>query len=81
MLLITGNGKIITSVSEATPADVDRAVIVAQKAFDTVWGLNAPGSYRGKLMHRLADLMEENKEELAALEALDVGTLNFCFGR
>ncbi|EIM91726.1 aldehyde dehydrogenase [Stereum hirsutum FP-91666 SS1] len=67
------NGKVITSVSEATSADVDRAVSAAQKAFDTVWGLNAPGSYRGKLMHRLAELMDEKKEELAALEALDVG--------
>lgn len=77
ILMSTANGKVITSVSEATPADVDCAVSAAQKAFDTVWGLNAPGSYRAKLMHRLAELMEAKKEELAALEALDVGTLYF----
>lgn len=71
----TGNGNTITSVSEATSADVDRAVAAAQKAFDTTWGLNAPGSYRASLIHKLGLLMEAHKEELAAIEALDVGTV------
>lgn len=45
----------------------------AQKAYDTVWGLNTPGSERGRLLCKLADLMEENAEELAALESLNNG--------
>ncbi|OAX35879.1 aldehyde dehydrogenase [Rhizopogon vinicolor AM-OR11-026] len=73
------NGKVVTSVSEATPKDVDIAVEAAQKAFDTVWGLNAPGATRSTLMGKLATLMQENADELAALEALDNGkTFNFA---
>ncbi|KAI5900089.1 aldehyde dehydrogenase [Schizophyllum commune H4-8] len=66
-------GKLITSVAEATAADVDKAVIAAQKAFDTTWGLNAAGSRRSELLYKLALLMEQNLDELCALEALDNG--------
>jgi len=67
------SGKVITSVSEGTEKDVDIAVEAAQNAYDTVWGLNAPGSRRSRLLWTLADAMEKHKEELAALEALDNG--------
>ncbi|KAH7921428.1 aldehyde dehydrogenase [Leucogyrophana mollusca] len=67
------NGKVITKISEATPKDVDTAVVAAQKAFDTVWGLNAPGAKRSTLMGKLANLMQDHADELAALEALDNG--------
>ncbi|KAG6371457.1 aldehyde dehydrogenase domain-containing protein [Boletus reticuloceps] len=66
-------GKVITAVSEATPKDVDTAVDVAQKAFDTVWGLNCPGTQRSILLGNLAKLLEEHADELAALESLDNG--------
>ncbi|KAI0033622.1 aldehyde dehydrogenase domain-containing protein [Vararia minispora EC-137] len=66
-------GKTITKVSEATKADVDDAVRAARKAFQTVWGLNMPGSDRSRLLGKLADLMEAHSDELAALEALDNG--------
>ena len=71
--LISANGKVITSISEGTAKDVDLAVDAAQKAYDTVWGLNVPGSQRSKLLCNLADTMAKYKEELAALEALDNG--------
>ena len=67
------NGKLITKVSEATEEDVDIAVEAAQKAYDTTWGLNAPGSLRTDLLWKLAQLMERDALELAALEALDNG--------
>ncbi|EIM91723.1 aldehyde dehydrogenase [Stereum hirsutum FP-91666 SS1] len=67
------NGKVITSVAEATREDVDTAVKVAHEAFETVWGLNAPGSKRAALLNNLANLMEKHKDELAAIEALDNG--------
>jgi aldehyde dehydrogenase (NAD+) len=67
------NGKVITSVSEGTPKDVDLAVEAAQTAFDTTWGLHAPGAQRSILMSKLVALMEKNADELAALEALDNG--------
>jgi len=66
-------GKVIGKVAEATAKDVDVAVKAAQKAFDTTWGFSVSGERRGVIMNKLADLMEANKEELSALEALDNG--------
>ena len=54
---------------------MDIAVEAAQKAFETTWGLNAPGSVRSNLLWKLAELMERDLDELAALEALDNGIL------
>ena len=45
----------------------------AQKAFETSWGLKCPGAERGRLLMRLADIMEEYASELAAIESLDNG--------
>ncbi|KAJ7478692.1 aldehyde dehydrogenase [Mycena galericulata] len=67
------NGKLVTKIAEATAADVDTAVKVAQKALETTWGLNAPGAQRGELLFKLAALMERDAEELSAIEALDNG--------
>ncbi|GJE89226.1 aldehyde dehydrogenase family protein [Phanerochaete sordida] len=67
------NGKLITRVSEGTPKDVDTAVEVAQKAFDTVWGHNTPGFERGRLLYKFAELLEQHADEFAAVEALDNG--------
>jgi aldehyde dehydrogenase (NAD+) len=50
-----------------------------RKAFKTVWGLKCPSSQRGKLLYKLADLIEENADELAALEALDNGEWMLMF--
>ncbi|KAI6156123.1 aldehyde dehydrogenase [Pisolithus thermaeus] len=67
------DSKVITSVSEGTQKDVDLAVDAAEKAFETTWGLNCPGNKRGLLLNKLASLMEEHTDELAALETLDNG--------
>ncbi|KAG1767109.1 aldehyde dehydrogenase domain-containing protein [Suillus occidentalis] len=73
------NGKVITSVSEGTAKDVDAAVEAAHTAFETTWGLHAPGSKRSMLMSKLVALMEKHADELAALEALDNGkTFNWA---
>ncbi|KAF8625142.1 hypothetical protein AX17_006920 [Amanita inopinata Kibby_2008] len=66
-------GEVITKVAEGTSKDVDLAVAAGEKAMETTWGLNAPGAQRAELLWKLAMLMEKNKEELAALEALDNG--------
>lgn len=52
---------------------VDKAVKAAQKAYDTVWGTKCPAHERGKLLIALAEAIEANKGELAAIEALDNG--------
>jgi aldehyde dehydrogenase (NAD+) len=67
-------GETICQVAEGDKADIDLAVKAARKAFDEdgPWKrMNA--SDRGRLLNKLADLIEENQEELAALESLDNG--------
>jgi aldehyde dehydrogenase (NAD+) len=66
-------GEVIGKVAEAGAKDVDRAVKAARKALETgPWG-RMDAADRGKLMFKLADLIEKNKEELAALESLNCG--------
>ena len=43
------------------------------QAYKTTWGLHCPGVVRGKLLNKLADLIEKHADEFAALESLDVG--------
>ena len=66
-------GQPIANVAEGEKTDIDKAVRAARKAFDTGPWRKMNARDRGRLIHRLADLMEENKEELAALETLDNG--------
>ncbi|KJA15398.1 hypothetical protein HYPSUDRAFT_207889 [Hypholoma sublateritium FD-334 SS-4] len=66
-------GKVITSVSIGTSQDVDLAVKAAEEAYKTSWGLRCSGRERGKLLYKLAELMDRDIAELAALESLDVG--------
>ncbi|XP_035959135.1 mitochondrial 10-formyltetrahydrofolate dehydrogenase [Halichoerus grypus] len=69
------DGSTICKVSYASLVDVDKAVAAAKDAFEKgEWGrMNA--RERGRLMYRLADLLEENQEELATIEALDSGAV------
>lgn len=61
----------ITEVAEATAEDVDRAVAAAREAFPA-WRDTDPDE-RGRIVHRIGELVRENREELAALESLDQG--------
>ena len=61
----------ICEVQEAGKEDVDYAVKVAQDAFKNVWSKTA-GSERGKMLWKLADLVDANAAELASLEAFDM---------
>lgn len=61
----------ITTVSEARAEDVDRAVVAARKAFPGWTALAA--HERGRLLLRLADRIEAEREPLARLEATDTG--------
>lgn len=65
------DGSLLASVAEARAADVDRAVIAAQAAFDG-WS-SMPAADRGRLLLRLADAVEANAAELARLESVDTG--------
>jgi aldehyde dehydrogenase (NAD+) len=62
-------GEEICQVAEADAADVDKAVQAARRAFDQGPWKKMRASERGRLLHRLADLIEQ----LARLETLDNG--------
>src|SRR5699024_6862687 len=65
--------EVVTEVYEAQEEDIDQAVKVAEKAFnDGPWS-NLTTAERSHLMYKLADLLEENREELAQLDTLDNG--------
>ena len=65
--------EVIASVAEADAADVEMAVRAARKAFDEGPWPRMDARERGRIMMRLADLMESEIDELAALESLDNG--------
>jgi aldehyde dehydrogenase (NAD+) len=65
-------GEEICQVAEADAADVDKAVKAARTAFEGPWR-KMRASERGRLLYRLADLIEANADELARLETLDNG--------
>lgn len=67
------DGTTIAEVAACDAVDVDRAVRSAHDAFQSgVWSRADPGE-RSAVLRRLADLMEEHRDELALLETLDVG--------
>ena len=63
----------IADVAQANSEDVDRAVKAARRAFEEGDWAEMDARDRGKLLNRLADLIEEHADELAALETLDNG--------
>jgi len=63
----------ITEVAAADKEDVNLAVKAARKAFESGPWRKMGGRERGKILYRLADLMEQHKEELAVLETFDNG--------
>src|SRR5579859_790338 len=68
-------GAVLTQVAEASAKDVDQAVAAARKTFDDIGGpwRKMSASERGKILWRIADLLEKNIDELAELETLDNG--------
>lgn len=65
--------EVIAQVAEGDKEDIDRAVKAARKQFDGGEWSRMDARDRGRLMYKLADLLEEEAEELAALETLDNG--------
>ena len=67
------DGRVLAQVASCDGADVDRAVNAARQAFDSgVWADLAPRQRKAHLL-KLAALIEQNKEELALIESLDMG--------
>ncbi|MEE4187866.1 MAG: aldehyde dehydrogenase family protein, partial [Roseobacter sp.] len=65
-------GAELCQIARGDARDVDAAVLAARKALDGVWG-KSTAVERGRVLHRLGELVLENADELARIEASDVG--------
>jgi phenylacetaldehyde dehydrogenase len=66
-------GETLAQVAEGDAEDINRAVRAARRAFDDgPWTKMTP-SERGRIIHRIGDLIAEHNDELAQLESLDNG--------
>ena len=67
------DGHLICNVASGDSEDINRAVASAKKAFDSgIWSEMNPRDKKA-IMLRWAQLLNENREELALLEAIDTG--------
>ncbi|MEM7297895.1 MAG: aldehyde dehydrogenase [Bacteroidota bacterium] len=66
-----GTGKVYCQIPNSTKEDLELAVKGAEEAFP-VWS-KMPIDKRSRILHKLADLIEENLEELAIAESRDNG--------
>ena len=68
-------GELIAKVSSAQEQDVDAAVASGRAAFELgVWSRSSP-SHRKRVLQRLAELINDNAQELALLDSMDMGKL------
>ena len=66
-------GEVLAQVAEGDREDIEEAVKAARKAFDHGPWRKLTASERGRLIWKLADLLEQHTEEFAYLESLDNG--------
>ncbi|MDQ3345275.1 MAG: aldehyde dehydrogenase family protein [Chloroflexota bacterium] len=66
------HGGELATVAQAGTDDVDAAVTAARGAFDGAWAKTAPAK-RARLLNRLAQLLDEQTDELADLESRNNG--------
>jgi len=68
------SGKLLANIAEADQADVDLVVQAARSAYESGdWHLKMTPSERSQCLWKLAELMEEHKDVLGQLDALDTG--------
>ncbi len=72
-VLDPSDNSVLTRVPKGEKEDIDRAVKAARNAFDNGPWRKITVSERGKLIWKLADLIEQRSEEFAQLETLDNG--------
>jgi phenylacetaldehyde dehydrogenase len=66
-------GEVLAHAAEGSSEDIDRAVKTARSVFDAGTRTQIKPNQRGRIIHRLGDLILENADELAMLESLDNG--------
>ena len=67
-------GEVWSKIARGNAEDVDRAVTAAKAAFDGEWGATGPTA-RGKLMVKLAEIIEREAVRLGEIEVRDNGKL------
>lgn len=67
------DGSDLSGIADCTKEDVDRAVQCAKKSFESGVWKDKKASERKSILLKLADLMEENRQELALLDAYETG--------
>lgn len=67
------DGRLLYRIGSSATSAVDAAVNAARCAFAEGGWSRAPVPHRKRVLHRLADLIDEHREEFALLECLDVG--------
>ncbi len=72
-VLAPATGDVFSQIAAGTSADVDLAVQAARRAFETGPWSRLTAVERGRLLSKMAIVVSERAEELAALEALDTG--------
>ena len=65
------DGSLLAEISEATRADVDKAVDAAWKAFESY--RHTTPKERANILNEIADIIDANKEHLAMVETMDNG--------
>jgi aldehyde dehydrogenase (NAD+) len=68
-----GDNKLLARVTAGDERDIDRAVKAAHEAFRRSGWAGLPANERAVFLHRLADLVDRNREILAQIESIDVG--------
>ncbi|GAU65693.1 betaine aldehyde dehydrogenase [Streptomyces sp. NBRC 110611] len=67
------DGTLVATVDEGGPKDAAAAITAARTAFDDGSWPRTPAAERGRLVLRVAELLERDREELARAESLDTG--------
>src|ERR1019366_5994777 len=65
------DGAVLATVARGGPEDIDRAATIARQAFKA-WR-DMPATMRKKLLHRVADAIEDHADDIAVLECIDTG--------
>ena len=68
-------GEVWATFACAAPSDVDRAILAARRALNDPAWRDMTQTARGKLLYRLAELVEEHAAELGRIETTDSGKL------
>ena len=67
------SGEVIARAASATEEDAEQAIAAARRSFDAGSWTGMTPAQRGKILWRIADLMEQHADQLAELEMLDAG--------